>query len=347
MSEAELVISGVGMVSSVGLTMAETCASVRAGINRFTDIEDYIPEMETLDAELPQPMKGCRVPTIGSEDDRISNLLLAALRDLVQNARLARSVMMRAALYVALPPADRAGRTPDRRDASLRRFLGKALGCDPARIRLFPGGHTASAVALSAAAGDEATPAIVAGVDSYHDPETLAWLDESGRLRSLKNPEGFLPGEAAAALLLETRSAAETRAASVLAAVRGTGKARETNAIGGDRPSSGAGLTSAIRTAANGDDPDGVAWVACDLNGERYRHQEWGLCQVKLRPALASSLIVWHPADCLGDVGAASASVLLGLAARALERDYAPAPECIVWTGSDDGERAAVRIVKL
>jgi len=348
MSETEMVISGAGMVSPVGLTMAETCASVRAGINRFKEFEDYIPEMETLDPEPPLPMKGSRVSTIGPRDDRVMSLLLAALRDLVRNARVTRSMMSQATLYVALPPADRAGRGPDRRDESLRRYLRNALGCDPARIKLFPGGHTASARALEAAAAGAAgatTPSIVAGVDSYHDAGTLAWLDETGRMRSMKNPEGFLPGEAAAAILLEPRSAAGARGARALAAVRGTGSAREANPFESDLPSSGKGLAAAIRAAAgNGGEP--VAWVACDLNGERYRHHEWGLCQVKLRSALATSVRVWHPADCLGDVGAASACVLLGLTARAFERAYAPAPECIVWTASDDGERAAVRLVK-
>lgn len=335
------------MISPVGLTMIQTCASVRAGINRFVDFEDYLCEPEELDFGDPEPLKGSRVPVLGLDDERLSRLLLWALQELVQNTRMTRSVFARVKIYVALPPAGRARRAEGAAASDLLEFLEKALRIDRARVGLFPGGHTASARAMEAAlaeiAREPATPCIIAGVDSYHDPDTLALLDRAGRLRSKKNPNGFIPGEAASALLVESRATAIGRGARVLTSLRGIRSSREANVIDSDLPSAGAGLAEAIRTLPGLEDRGAVIeWVACDLNGERYRHHEWGLCQVNLCRLFGTLQHVWHPADCLGDVGAASGSVILALIARAFDCGYAPARECVVWMSADDGERAAM-----
>ena len=86
------------------------------------------------------------------------------------------------------------------------------------------------------------------------------------------------------------------------------------------------------------------AWVACDLNGESERGREWGLCQVRLGARARELGALWHPADCWGEVGAATGALLAGLVCRAFERGYAPADRCVVWTGSDDGARTAVAL---
>lgn len=184
---------------------------------------------------------------------------------------------------------------------------------------------------------------IVGGADSYQDQNTLTWLDGTGRLKSNRNRYGFIPGEAAAVLLLESRAHAETRGANIFAMIRGLGKGLEKNPVGADRPSSGEGLAQAIRAAIGGaENPLAIEWVAGDLNGESYRAREWGLGQVMLQRNFREVKHTWHPADSLGDVGAASGAVLVSLAARALEKGYAPAEKCLIFAGSDDGSRGAL-----
>jgi 3-oxoacyl-[acyl-carrier-protein] synthase-1 len=92
----------------------------------------------------------------------------------------------------------------------------------------------------------------------------------------------------------------------------------------------------------NAENPLEVEWVAGDLNGESYRAREWGLSQVMLLEHFRRLKHIWHPADSLGDVGAASGAVLVSLAARAWDKEYAPAEKCLIFAGSDDGSRGAL-----
>ena len=54
----------------------------------------------------------------------------------------------------------------------------------------------------------------------------------------------------------------------------------------------------------------------------------------------AENFEVEHPADCLGDAGAALGPILLGLAALGLEKGYRGSP-CLVWSTSDREPRGA------
>lgn len=53
---------------------------------------------------------------------------------------------------------------------------------------------------------------------------------------------------------------------------------------------------------------------------------------------------LWHPADCLGDTGAASGPTLICLAVRAFQRGYGGPGGALVTSVSDRGERAAACI---
>jgi len=80
-----------------------------------------------------------------------------------------------------------------------------------------------------------------------------------------------------------------------------------------------------------------VGQVFCDLNGEEYRAHEWMLALCRLLEVGE----ITHPADCLGDVGAAFAPVLIGLAALALARDH-EVGRALVACSSDFGARGSV-----
>ena len=57
--------------------------------------------------------------------------------------------------------------------------------------------------------------------------------------------------------------------------------------------------------------------------------------------AIDPEYAIHHPADCLGDTGAASGIILTGLAAMGLQHGYRRSP-CLVVCSSDFGERALV-----
>ncbi len=84
-----------------------------------------------------------------------------------------------------------------------------------------------------------------------------------------------------------------------------------------------------------------VGCVYAGLNGESYWAKEWGVAQIRSAGRLRKRLRVEHPADCIGDAGAALGLVMLGLGAMSLARGRI-AGECLIWAGADRGERAAV-----
>jgi 3-oxoacyl-[acyl-carrier-protein] synthase-1 len=338
-----IAITGLGMISPVGLDMVQTCAAVRAGVDLFEETEDHLclPADPDLDFE---PMKGSRVPTLASGVDRNAQMMKLALQDLIERAQIPRAVLQATGLYLATGGEDRIG--------SAESFAHAVQATTRERfreLRVFAGGHAGFFLALEEAmkalSEGRCAAAIVAGVDSHHLTPVLTRLDEAGRIKSERSLDGFIPGEAAAALLVEMPAAATARGAAILATLHGVDHDREEHVLGGDEPSSGTGLARAIERLAQSSGAEGpFLWTACDMNGESYRGREWAHCQVN-KPELFRGLAsVWHPADCLGDTGAASGPVLACLAARAFERGYAPADQCLIWASSDDGLRGATLI---
>jgi 3-oxoacyl-[acyl-carrier-protein] synthase-1 len=348
-----IVMTGVGMVSALGPDATTALAAMRAGVARFAEWEGYLPDamppggwegdsdgLVTTAAPLPY------VDEDGEDDGggRDRALLRLALQDLVRGARLGRAAFAEAGLFVALPEATRPG-WAGAADFVQRLFAGGQIP-RPAFVEAVEAGHAGGLIALakaSAALAEGRVPrCVVAGVESALDAAFCAALDADGRLKHEASANGRVPGEEASAVLLEPLAGAAERGARVLAALGPVGTSRDVPREDG-APSDGAALTAAVRSAC-GTDGAPLRWVAADLNGERGRAREWGLVAVRLRDLLGEVPHLWHPADCRGDVGAASAVSLLAAGARAFGRGYAPADRCLIWSASDGGERAAVML---
>src|SRR5262249_14094086 len=111
----------------------------------------------------------------------------------------------------------------------------------------------------------------------------------------------------------------------------------EPSPVGADSPCLGEGLTDAMQGALStaGWTPADVKRVYADLNGEEYRAHEWVLARCRT----LSEVEVIHPADCIGDVGAASAPLLIGLASLTMHRGRAGVQKALVFCSSDFGTR--------
>jgi 3-oxoacyl-[acyl-carrier-protein] synthase-1 len=62
-------------------------------------------------------------------------------------------------------------------------------------------------------------------------------------------------------------------------------------------------------------------------------------------PRLEGDRELWHPADCIGDCGAAMGAVTLAWAAFALREGWTARPEVLVWGASDGRARAAALLM--
>jgi 3-oxoacyl-[acyl-carrier-protein] synthase-1 len=349
----ELAITALDVVCPVGLNAVHACAALRAGISRLAEHDGYFflaPEGPAAEeAGGPEPLVAARVPVIAADlagADRLSALALRALRGIVAEAELGRKDLERAALLLALPAAD-AGTAGWQLGAPFAKTLCQRAGLDGwALVQSVEGGATAVLQGLEAARvlldSGRADRCVLLSADTLVSGDRLAQLDGAWRLRSPRNPDGLLPGEASAALVVEATRTAERRRARILGLLGRTGSAREPAAIGGDRWSTGTGLCGALRPLLEGRAGAVGRYVLCDLNGEAYRAQEWGIAQVRLSRQLAAAEVLVHPADAIGDVGCAMAAILIACACEAFTHGYAPAQAALIWAAADDGARAAV-----
>ena len=84
-----------------------------------------------------------------------------------------------------------------------------------------------------------------------------------------------------------------------------------------------------------------VRTVYAGLNGESLGAKEWGVALRRNAKYFDEALAIFHPAECIGDAGAALGPIMVACAAIGLGRGYRKGP-CLVWATSDGPARAAV-----
>ena len=255
---------------------------------------------------------------------------------------------MKLPLFLGLPP-ERAGRPPGL-DAVIDHVANsmRATGLGVGSVTMIETGHAAGTMALREAwqviRRGAAHVAVAGGVDLFLEPETLELLEAEDQLHSAgpdNNPYGFIPGEAAAFVLLASAEAAQHLRLEAGLDLVVSALAHETKLIKMDDVCIGEGLTELFRRLS-GSLPAGttVDDLYCDMNGEPYRADEFGFASVRAGRMFKDVSKFMSPADCWGDVGAASGPLLLILADAAARRGYGTGPLSAAFTSSESGERA-------
>jgi len=216
-------------------------------------------------------------------------------------------------------------------------------------------GHTGVAEVIHKAIEDlssgQMEMAIVGGVDSLMEEDTLEWLGNMGRLKTPSLPDGLQPGEAGSFLSIETWQRVKARGGCALAIVQQdvcVGEESKTLLSGGAPV--GIGLSSVLSRISTSTDWKGnqPLWLITDQNGEHFRAMEWGTAVVGLVASSQAFIapILWHSAESFGDTGAASGAVSLCMAIRGFNRDYAPAKNVVVISSAEGSHRTAIYLVK-
>src|SRR5690606_25442746 len=190
-------------------------------------------------------------------------------------------------------------------------------------------------------AHDRGMPAVILGAESYLHPQTLLWLLHQRLLAQPSSPNGFIPGEAAGCLVLSTARLRPYAGWPRQAVRRGVGIGHETQLRDSEIGSTGMGMIEAVREANASSAGAEVDTVYIDINGERYRSEEWGFVALRT-PELWRSLDYQAPSTCWGDVGAAWGTLAGVLAVRSFVRGYASGPRAMVLAGSLNGLRGAM-----
>jgi len=342
-----IVITGTGMITSVGHNACQACASIRADIVRI----------ETIDVFEIKPVYGCPISGITDafiDRGRFRVMVSHAMDDLITNARLSQKDFSHTDIYLALPPLNRYYM-----DSNIAEKLPKEICSNNPflldkehQIKLYPDGHAAAATALQdamlALEEDRINYAIIGGVDSLVFIDTLLFFFKKGRIKYENNPYGFTPGEAAAFILLEKCCHAQKRNAAIMSAIEAPHTETEPITIWSDKPGAGSGLSQVIsKTFADlSDHGENTGTIICDLNGEPYRAKEFGYAISRSLNGIKTNWQLVHPASNLGDTGAASFVISLCTGARSLERGYSKTDNILSYGASDDGLRGAAYLRK-
>src|SRR5262249_11106519 len=148
------------------------------------------------------------------------------------------------------------------------------------------GGHAGGILAMEAGqrllAEGGAELVLAGGVDSYLSRDTLEWLDDSEQLHSEGNIYGFCPSEAAGFVLIARMETARRFGFAPLVTLVSVGSGIEKNLIKTEAICLGDGLSAAFRTAAEPlRESEAIDRILCDMNGERYRGNEYGFAVLK------------------------------------------------------------------
>lgn len=336
-------VTGIGATTAVGLDAVATAAAVRAGISGFQE-HPYMINQEG------EPYMLAMVPSIDPTVNGVERYVELVTPPILEALSLLHQLPPKQhKIKVILGLPEQRPGLPD----NLANKLTNAIQpiCSEHYliddVRTAYKGHAAGLMALESAskllASGECEFCLVGGVDSYIDSDTLDWVEDNEQLHIPSNAWGFIPGEAAGFCLLCREETAKRYQLPIRAQLLSIATAREESRIKTETVCIGTGLTTAVSGALQAL-PDGIKvnQTYCDQNGEAYRADEFGFMLARLSKHFVDPSEFEAPADCWGDVGAASGILFVNLVCAAAEKAYGLGDVSLLWASSEGGERSAV-----
>lgn len=338
-------IAGVGARTLAGLTALQVTMSARA--QKFPIRESHLLDRN---GEL---IAVARLMSIGDQVTGLDRFLALGVPPLRQacfpwmQERQQRGLpVVPVPLVLALPSEHRPGFDPRlERDLlpglSARANVPLDLRASSLVLRCRGGGVAAFERAIALLQRGEHEAVLVGGLDSYFDPDVLEHLDEERRLHGPDTENGFIPGEGAACALLVRPGHA--RGLPVHGHILSVACAEEPRPYGSEEPCLGLGITLALKRATAAAMAErNLGWVLTDVTNERHRVDEWTYGFARTHAAFADDVVHEQPLLKTGDLGAASAAVLLAMAAIRWQTGCAEGPAVLIAVHSDGPTRGAL-----
>jgi 3-oxoacyl-[acyl-carrier-protein] synthase-1 len=336
MSGFPLAITGVGMVTGVGLNAPASCAAIRCALDNFQETRFMDKGGEWImgcEVPLEQPWRG---------KTKLIKMAAAAINECLANNK--QIVPNATPLLLCLSEHERKGRVIDD-DNQFFLDLQEELGVEfHEKSRVIARGHVAVAVALKDARQLlqelKVKQVLIAATDSLLVAPSLAHYEEHERLLTSQNSNGFIPGEAGAALVVEQVYAKQENQL----ICHGLGFGVEKAHVNSEEPLRADGLTAAIKLSLGdaGCEMGDLDFRITDISGSQYYFKEASLALLRTLRKRKEAFDLWHPADCIGEVGAVMGLVMIAVLKVACEKDYSKGHHILGHLGSDDGKRSSM-----
>ncbi len=331
-----LSILSSGMVTGLGLNSQATCAAIRCGINTAEEtrfIDDGGEWIMGVHVPLAQPWRGRA---------KLVQMVAPAIQECL--APFPELPTEQIPLLLCVAEVDRPGRLKGLDETLLTEIqveMGKPF--HPASSFISKGkigGIVALQQANQLINDKQCLACLIAGVDTLLIAETLKTYEAQNRLLTSKNSDGFIPGEAGTAVLVARGG--ETPESTVHCL--GLGFGYEAAHVNAEEPLRADGLVAAIRAALSNAklDMGHTDYRITDLSGEQYYFKEAALALARVLRTRKEEYDIWHPADCIGEVGSAMGPAMLGVVLSAARKGYDPGKIALGHMGNADGSRATM-----
>lgn len=337
----DVYIIGLGAQTTVGRTVASTSAAIGASLSRLTVHPKAVDSHGELVTVAMASYLAEDLPVV----DRMVELALPAINEALGLLFLHEPVVESAVPLILGLPNERPGHPPTFvRDVTAGIVRGFGRSSKISGVQTVIAGHSAGLIAIEQAIGmireGQCSICLAGGCDSYIAPDTLRWLDETGRLRSNNNISGFFPGEGAGFCLLasEEIDLAKSPFARVVAIATAGADPGSSNGAPHPKKPSPAWTLAMESLPEEGE----VSQVLCDLNGQKSRADEFRESLMSCIQHFSRDFFFTSPALDWGDVGAASGPLLVGLTISPETSVQPRGPFGLVSTTSDRGPRSAL-----
>ena len=341
-TDEKVVITGIGLVTPVGLDSIMAPSSIWAGITRFYEIPDFVTPKGA--GSVGSIVKG--ITDARSGTDRMLSLAVPAAQEALFMAEefYEDLDLPNSKLFLSMNPQERPV-YEEFEEEDIQTFLDLIQAEGISSIEIIREGNAGGVLALLKSMAllkrGEMKACIIGGVDSLVEYPSLAWLEEKERLKTDGRPNGLIPGEAAGFIVLELESTAEKRGAPILGEILGGAYTKEDADIFSDKPLLAKGLSESIRNTLEGAQMESNNLNGIICNGENYRFKEWGIVQSRVFDGSSPVPDLWHPAEYIGDIGAASFVVYIAIGVAGIKNKFFSGSNLLMWTSSDTGGRGS------
>jgi len=347
----KLYIAGMGMITPVGVNVAMTATSVAAGINAYRVSDFYNQEDQPITmASVPDNIFDQIDADISEGDrfnsfhDRITKMAIIAIREACSQQKTEHPIPLILAMSETQLNLDGLSLLTQDIEQNCKPWVSASLS------RSIRSGRAAGIETLEFAFRylyDSANDfLLIGGSDSYKDNNLLAPFHQAGRLLTLGSSDSFAPSEAACFLLLTRYPELALVHNGHIVALNQPGIADELGHLYSEAPYRGEGLDQAFKKALINHSEQSIHSIYSSMNGEHHWAKEYGVAFLRNRKMFKDPVRLEHPADRYGDLGSATATTLIALAAEHLFKNP-KAQAHLVYCSSDTAKRGAVVVEKI